>query len=401
MNNKGKTQTLILGFLILMIVVGGIWYFYQREDKETEITIQEQFETKIVYTSAIDQPKDKFVEHCENLGGVFNECGTICAPDVDVCAQVCAYTCEQIPTESEEIDTSTWEEFINGAYQFSLKYPEDEWNNYQDVADELGPKFNFYIKPAGTPLNLPLDHFANVNHVSVYPEGVPTEGVFGQTKDFDFDIGMEVTEDSKIYLLEDGTPFAAYIKPADYPESWAETGFIWISLKIDDLDTDCIRDGEEINYEECEPFSGDQIIRSGSVDEELWKKQKEVVKSFTFFQKSIGGELISLDNLKPGEEIESPFTLKGKVRGYWFFEANFPVILTDWDGRIIAETYAQAQEEWMTEDFVPFGAEIEFDSPYQEGDPDFMKKGNLILQKANPSGLSENNDSLEINIKFK
>lgn len=110
---------------------------------------------------------------------------------------------------------------------------------------------------------------------------------------------------------------------------------------------------------------------------------------------------ILISSPKSNEEIESPLKIEGKARGTWFFEATFPVVLTDWDGRIIAQTYVQAQENWMTEEFVPFVAEVEFESPYKEGDPDFMKRATLIFQKANPSGLPENYDVIEIQLNFK
>lgn len=99
------------------------------------------------------------------------------------------------------------------------------------------------------------------------------------------------------------------------------------------------------------------------------------------------------------EEISSPLIIKGDARGYWFFEASFPVVLVDWDGRIIAQTIATAQNNWMTEDFVPFTAELSFEKPEFIGD--FSKRGALILQKDNPSGLPEHDDALEIPIIFK
>lgn len=111
-------------------------------------------------------------------------------------------------------------------------------------------------------------------------------------------------------------------------------------------------------------------------------------------------DLIRLTSPQPTAVVESPLTITGEARGYWFFEASFPVVITDWDGRIIAEHFAQAQGDWMTEEFVPFTAEINFESPYSEGDPDFMRNGTLILQKDNPSGLPENDDALEIPIIF-
>lgn len=116
-------------------------------------------------------------------------------------------------------------------------------------------------------------------------------------------------------------------------------------------------------------------------------------------------DLIRLDSPRPGAAITSPLEVTGEARGYWFFEATFPLVLVDWDGRIIAESYAEAQGDpagggvnWMTEDFVPFRGTIEFEKPEFIGD--FSKRGALILRKDNPSGLPENDDALEIPVLF-
>jgi hypothetical protein len=112
-------------------------------------------------------------------------------------------------------------------------------------------------------------------------------------------------------------------------------------------------------------------------------------------------DLIRLEEPAAGSVVEkSPIALKGVARGYWFFEASFPISLVNWDGLIIAEGYATAESDWMTEEFVPFTATLEFTNPYNPGDPDFMKRGALILQKDNPSGLPEHDDALEIPVWF-
>ena len=74
-------------------------------------------------------------------------------------------------------------------------------------------------------------------------------------------------------------------------------------------------------------------------------------------------DLIVLDSPLPGEVVASPLIVTGKARGTWYFEASFPVTLTDWDGRIIAEVPAQAQGEWMTTEYVPFVATLTFENP--------------------------------------
>lgn len=107
-------------------------------------------------------------------------------------------------------------------------------------------------------------------------------------------------------------------------------------------------------------------------------------------------DLIRLTSPLPGAILTSPVTITGEARGNWFFEASFPVFITDWDGKIIAQGTATAQSDWMTTDFVPFTATLTFTTADISGQ--YSDKGTLILKKDNPSGLSENDDALEIPI---
>lgn len=112
----------------------------------------------------------------------------------------------------------------------------------------------------------------------------------------------------------------------------------------------------------------------------------------------LADDLVVLDVPLPESVVTSPLKVSGMARGFWFFEADFPVYLTDWDGRIIAQGIATAQREWMTEDFVPFIAVLEFDVPPGPGEA--RNRGTLILQKDNPSGLPEHDDAREITVYF-
>jgi hypothetical protein len=119
------------------------------------------------------------------------------------------------------------------------------------------------------------------------------------------------------------------------------------------------------------------------------------------FQNQSEDAMIRVTMPKSGATITSPLTVTGQARGNWFFEATFPVVLTDWDGRIIAQTQARAQGDWMTTDFVPFTATLTFKSPTISNTADYAKRGFLILKKDNPSGLPANDDSREIQVFFK
>jgi len=105
---------------------------------------------------------------------------------------------------------------------------------------------------------------------------------------------------------------------------------------------------------------------------------------------------------KSGGVISSPLVISGLARGHWYFEAVFHAALVNWDGLIISESYVAASSDWMSENLVPFRGAIEFEIPYEpSGDlPEFMKRGTLILRKANPSGLPQHDGGIEVPVRF-
>ena len=92
--------------------------------------------------------------------------------------------------------------------------------------------------------------------------------------------------------------------------------------------------------------------------------------------------------------ITSPVTIDGEAAGNWFFEGSFPIVIVDWDGKILGEGIAQAEREWMTEDHVPFTATITFEKPT------YKNTGAFIFKKDNPSGLPQNDATIEIPVTF-
>ncbi len=107
-------------------------------------------------------------------------------------------------------------------------------------------------------------------------------------------------------------------------------------------------------------------------------------------------DLIVIDAQLRDIQVTSPLTVTGKARGTWYFEASFPIIVVDWDGKIIGQGIAEAKSDWMTEDFVPFKATVEFtvatDTPY--------RRGSIIFKRDNPSDLPQNDNALEIPVLF-
>lgn len=94
---------------------------------------------------------------------------------------------------------------------------------------------------------------------------------------------------------------------------------------------------------------------------------------------------------KANESVPKKFTLTGKAPGNWFFEASAPFMIQAEDGSKIAQGITTAQGEWMTTELVEFKAEVSIN-------PAYSGPATLVLLKDNPSGLPENEDSLEIPI---
>ena len=104
--------------------------------------------------------------------------------------------------------------------------------------------------------------------------------------------------------------------------------------------------------------------------------------------------LIEVDRPVMSQTVTSPLNISGRARGYWFFEATFPIELQDASGNVIASHYAEAEGEWMTEEFVPFTAELTF--PAQPAG----STGSLVLRRSNASGDPERDQELVVPVSF-
>ena len=185
------------------------------------------------------------------------------------------------------------------------------------------------------------------------------------------------------------------------------------------------RDGQ-LKFRPCGEQMHDYALRDQDLKSRQWSRLVDKLQSMPYMprftvlvgQKSGGGEDRDIQSMQvlqvrridprgnckedrivitkplPGAKIDSPLVIQGRARGSWFFEGDFPVLLTNWDGLIIAQGIASAQEEWMTEDFVPFTCRLTFDPP------SYGQRGTLILRKDNPSDNPALNDALEIPVRF-
>lgn len=96
---------------------------------------------------------------------------------------------------------------------------------------------------------------------------------------------------------------------------------------------------------------------------------------------------------EPNALITSPLIVKGEAPGTWFFEATLRLRLIDDKGNIIANSWAQADGEWMTENYVPYEGSLEFNTE--------AEKAELWVLNDNPSGLPEYEVFVKIPVRLK
>jgi len=104
-------------------------------------------------------------------------------------------------------------------------------------------------------------------------------------------------------------------------------------------------------------------------------------------------DLIKIENPLPDQLVKNPIIFSGEARGYWFFEASFPIRVYDANGKELGVAVAQAQDEWMTEDFVRFSATLKLPLPG-------TSTGVVVFEKDNPSGLPEHADEVRVPVRF-
>ncbi len=204
------------------------------------------------------------------------------------------------------------------------------------------------------------------------------------------DLNGDRQDDIAFILTQDrggsGTFFyaAAALKTAD---GYQSTNAILLGDRVAPQTTE-IRNGQVIvNYAERkagEPMTTQPSIGVSKYLEVQGTMLAEAPK-VTYVNSS--AEMITVDLPFPGAVTGKSFSVIGKARGAWFFEASFPVQVLDKNGGVLAQGIAQAQGDWMTSEFVPFKADIRVPDPY-------IGPATLVLKKDNPSGLPEHDASI-------
>lgn len=108
---------------------------------------------------------------------------------------------------------------------------------------------------------------------------------------------------------------------------------------------------------------------------------------------SAKGVTVSVFSPIKNAAVVSPVAVLGEVPGNWSFEAQFPVQLKNGKGDTVAQATAHVLGNWQTTALVPFSVQLTYTTA-QTGN------GSIVLQKDNPSGLTQNEDSVSIPVHF-
>ncbi len=381
---KKNLTIFTLIFIIIIIIVAGLWFgtnlsnyftYDHNQEKERPDLVEAKYDNKIVYNNQADLEKIK--NDCAARGGDFNNCGSVCPPEADICAEVCGKVCileegdsknEQKNSDKEDFLNSNLLDYDNEKLGFSLKYfkgtniKEEAENRIEFLwlgsQQKPGTEITDGVRVLVSKLNLPAQ-ISLKNHLQ--------EKIDDARK-----TGKEILSDIE---LENHYDYATY--------TYTVLGLGEYKHLIVPVNSQ--------KYFDISIFTSHDRYQK-FVDEIL--KTFKITDSEKISTKKPG--VIAVEEPLLGQNISSPLQIKGQAIGSWFYEANFKVTLTDWDGKIIAESVATTKHDWMTEKMVPFEAELEFEKPENL----YMSKALLILEKSNPSGLPENNEALEYFVYF-
>ncbi|MEM7022274.1 MAG: Gmad2 immunoglobulin-like domain-containing protein [Pseudomonadota bacterium] len=102
---------------------------------------------------------------------------------------------------------------------------------------------------------------------------------------------------------------------------------------------------------------------------------------------------IVVDSPLPGTAASSPLTIRGRARGNWYFEGDFPIVLRGPSDQVLARSFASALGPWMVDGFVPFEGSLDFEPGHDD-------TGVLVLEKDNPSEDRSLDARLEVPVQL-
>ncbi|ELR71575.1 hypothetical protein C900_02490 [Fulvivirga imtechensis AK7] len=293
-----------------------------------------------------------------------------------------------------------WQEYSNSRYHFSIQYP-DNWRIFNN-SGEKGSVINVYNYTSGERLKLPLKLHEDpeASYLAFFPEGFGVDRPVGdRIKLFeagtDVTVSFDVDQDASVaYQLNDGNVWGYLLKPLISPPGWSDEGFIFIQIGMRAFNIKCFdASGKEKTLVHCNTMGGgDRLVRYGEVKRDQRQQVDRILGSLHFFrdkEKRPIDDLIRVEEPQADSQVSSTVKVRGRARGMWFFEGEFPVVLKGEDNKPLAQASARAKGNWMMEDWVTFEADLIFHVSRSQ-------PATLIFKKSNASGMPEHDRSYTV-----
>ncbi|MDQ3014401.1 MAG: GerMN domain-containing protein [bacterium] len=179
---------------------------------------------------------------------------------------------------NETPGAQVWQTYTNEKYGVTFQYP-DTW---QVSVDEQIPGIHVFKK--GTTKPTYLTHHNVFTHVSLYPKGIGTEGVYGQTKPSTVSFKASAKQPVD-YILKDGTRWGTMVSFNSTPASWESFGFVWAGTEVQNHTVQCIQNGKVIREDVCEigvEFETAETVHSGTINVQDRNTQEQILASIQF-----------------------------------------------------------------------------------------------------------------------
>lgn len=295
-------------------------------------------------------------------------------------------------------------QYQDSIYHIGFRYPAG-LEVYRGELMPNAPVINVYPKGSKQSPPFGIHEDPELGYIAVLPRGFGVDAPAGRSealKDREesppVDLSINSAE-SKVFLLENGEPWAYSIRFLDNVENWNDYGSIFVRLGVNNFRATCEEqeDGEKVKMEDCDPLAGDVIKYYGEIKEQEANLILETLQSIYFIspgqEREKIAELIKVTEPAENEKISSPLQIRGKAKGYWFFEADAPFLIVNDNNKVLSRGSVTAEGDWMTEDWVPFTATAEFNAVGSEA-------GYIIFQRSNASGKPEHDRSYRLPVRF-
>lgn len=181
---------------------------------------------------------------------------------------------KRVPTDVSEI---VWNTFDSDVISDKIEYPEHLYvTEHEDLSDTSVTFAEFEPEDF-------LTYFSNQNHISIYPDGISAPLSYGKTREDEYTSASGQSYRRIEHLTVDEDVWGIMLVPKATYKNWRSRGFIWIQARVRNRETLCMSEsGVVMDSVDCDPFSGQKTVYSGTVSDQFIRTGYEIVNKNSF-----------------------------------------------------------------------------------------------------------------------